>query len=54
MLSLGDLEITGGKIICKCRETLSTFYVMNFVHIQKESTNMMSPVSVEERVAVTV
>ena len=57
MLYLGDLEITGGKIICECHETRTTFCVMNFVltYIQiKESTNMRSPVTVEERVAVTV
>ena len=51
MLYLGNLEITGGKIICECHETRTTFCVINFA---LESTNMRSPVTVEERVAVTV
>ena len=54
-LSLGSLEIIGAKIICECHETL--FYILcNELrpYIHKESTNMRSPVTVEERVTVTV
>lgn len=36
-LSLDDLEVTGGKIICECHEILSTYYVMNFVLIYRRN-----------------